>query len=440
MVDYDAIVVGGGISGLLSTLALSKEGKKVLLLEKDSYLGGVCRSYNVDGYTVDTGPHIITRLEHGPLKALMDKYFEFTPVFIPHGKYYVRLGGRVLPFPWNLSAWLTFDLLPPLDRVYLMRTLFSVSYLFSSDPNLQKMSVGQLIGEGVSPETKHFLNCMCAFMTGGTSMYDTPVSRFIDSEHYKTLSDQNLVDKLYSILMKEGATDQTYPKKGIQSITDSIIASLPKEKVTIKTLEEVKVIEAGKKKTVATEKDNYTTDLVVYSGLSRDLPDVIKNLPKDYSEKLRKIKNIRSLSLWLGLKKRVFEFQGSEIWADGEPYSWVVPTSNYDPELAPKGKQLVGFGFILPKDARPEDYKKKALDRIYKIMPQMEKQVEMTHYQYLVPEKAVWTVTTEFADVKTPVDGLYLVGTDTTKKSMGVTRASYSVNQLLEELRKDKKI
>ena len=32
---YDAIVVGAGISGLLATLALSKEGKNVLLLEKE---------------------------------------------------------------------------------------------------------------------------------------------------------------------------------------------------------------------------------------------------------------------------------------------------------------------------------------------------------------------------------------------------------------------
>ena len=30
--NYDAIVVGAGVSGLLSALALSKEGKRVLVL------------------------------------------------------------------------------------------------------------------------------------------------------------------------------------------------------------------------------------------------------------------------------------------------------------------------------------------------------------------------------------------------------------------------
>ncbi len=63
---YDVIIVGGGISGLLSALTLSKHGKKVLALEKGKYLGGNCRSYMVDGFQVDTGVHAITHLNVGP--------------------------------------------------------------------------------------------------------------------------------------------------------------------------------------------------------------------------------------------------------------------------------------------------------------------------------------------------------------------------------------
>lgn len=435
--DYDAIVVGGGVSGLLSTLALSKEGLKVLLLEREKHLGGVLRSYNVDGYRVDTGPHIITRLEHGPLKYLMDRYFEVTPIFIPHGRYFVRLNKMVRPFPWNLRDWLSFDLIPPVDRLYLVKTLFSASYLLAPDVDLNRLSVAELVGDGVSTETKRFLDCMCAFMTGGSSTAETPVARFIDAERYKSIS-QGYLDKLYNVLMKEGGTDQTYPKTGVQSIIDSIVTSIG-DRAVVKTSEEVTSIDINDRRVeVSTGKGGYSASFVVYSGFASELPRLVGGLPEEYAKRVSGIRRINSMTIWLGLKNKVFNEQGSEIWADSEPYSWVIPTSNYDPDLAPKGRQLVGFAFIFPQEFSLNVEKKKALEMIYATLPQVEKNLEFVHVQSLVPEKAVWTIGAEFPDVRTPLKRLYLVGTDTEKRSMGVTRASYSVVKMLSSLREDK--
>ncbi|HHQ45086.1 MAG TPA: NAD(P)/FAD-dependent oxidoreductase [Candidatus Altiarchaeales archaeon] len=437
MAEYDFIVVGGGISGLLSTLALAKKGKRVLVLEKSGHLGGVCRSYDVEGYQVDTGPHIITRLEHGPLKELMDEYFTTKPEFVPHGKYYVRMHGKLKPFPWNLTAWMGFDMLPITERMYLIKTLISVSHLFSSDPTLKEKSVQDLLGTGLTQDTKNFLDCMCGFMTGGAGMAETPVARFIDAEKYKTTSN-GIFDKIMNVLFKEGAADQTYPVGGIQSITNSIISSIPEHMAEFKTGEEVKKIDpAGK--TVSTSEDNYTADTIIYSGYASDLPKLVENLPSEYQAKLGKIQQVQSLTLWLGLKKKLFENQGSEIWV-GPPHAWVVPTSNYDPNLAPPGHQLAGFGFLIPWESDVKTQQKNILESVYQSMPGVEENVEMTHFQNLVPEKAAWTVTSEFAQTKTPVENLYLVGTDTERKSMGITRASYSVKNLLNVLKEDGKI
>jgi phytoene dehydrogenase-like protein len=52
---YDAIVVGGGISGLTATAFLSQAGVKVLLCEKESKCGGLVNSFERDGFTYDGG-------------------------------------------------------------------------------------------------------------------------------------------------------------------------------------------------------------------------------------------------------------------------------------------------------------------------------------------------------------------------------------------------
>lgn len=431
-----AIVVGAGISGLLTALALSKEGKRVLILEKTENLGGVCRSYDVEGYQVDTGPHIITRLDHGPLRELMGRYFDVIPNFVHHGKYYVRLNNRIKPFPWNLQGWFNFDIIPQIDRIYLMKTLFSISYVFNSGEDLSRKSVGELVGGNISESTKRFLNCISYFMTG-TSMNETPVARFLDSEHYKTTS-TGFLDKLYNILMKEGAVDQAYPKGGLESLTTAVISSLPGDMADIHAGEEVLKIIPDDKIRVETTKGEYKCETLIYSGFASDIPKLIDNLPRKYIQSLGKLHKTKSLTIWLGIDKKIFARNGSEIWVDSDPYTWAVPVSNYDSSLAPNGRQLVGFMFRLPDDSNIEKEKRKALDAIFSIIPEIEKHIDMTHYQVLIPEKAAWTIDTKFADIRTPMKGIYLAGTDTERRSMGITRAAYSVIKLLSVLMEDK--
>jgi phytoene dehydrogenase-like protein len=51
----------------------------------------------------------------------------------------------------------------------------------------------------------------------------------------------------------------------------------------------------------------------------------------------------------------------------------------------------------------------------------------------MAPEKAAVSLN-YFPSIKTPVNGLYVVGTDTDMRSMGITRAGYSVLELLKSL------
>jgi phytoene dehydrogenase-like protein len=53
--NYDAIVVGGGIAGLTATAYLAKAGYKTLLCEKESHCGGLVSSFERDGFVFDGG-------------------------------------------------------------------------------------------------------------------------------------------------------------------------------------------------------------------------------------------------------------------------------------------------------------------------------------------------------------------------------------------------
>lgn len=446
MKKNDVVVIGSGISGLLTALALSREGKNVLILEKEEYIGGVCRSYEVNGYRVDTGPHAITRLKNGPLKVLMDKYFSVIPQFIPFGKYYVRIGGEVKPFPWSINSWLTFSLIPMTDRLLLMRALFNTLYLMNSGKDFSNIPLSAVLPNDLSITTRKFLDWLCYFMVG-TSADGAAISRFIDNKIHHPHS-VPYVGKLYDLFITQGAKDQGYPKGGLQSIISSITTSFPEGRVKISTNEKVLKIEGAKLANqeiradqVITNMDSYECNTVIYSGFSSNLPHLVDDLPAEYIENLEAIKKVRSLTIWLGLDRKFFTNYGSEMWVNSDPFAWVVPTTNYDPSLAPKGNQLVGFAFTLPGEYDVSTdisaVKKKAFQAIINNIPDIESHIDMIHYQDLIPEKASWGLNLGFGDVKTPVKNLYCVGTDTEKRSAGVNRSAYSVLRCLDLMKSD---
>ena len=440
---YDAIVVGAGISGLLSALALSKNRKRVLIIEKGKHIGGLARSYDTDGYKVDIGPHAITALEDGPLVKLMDEYFDIVPQFIPHEKYHVRTHDKFSDFPWTLKEWIMFDILPRRDRLSLVQAITKAMALTLTDDSSLKISVHDFMSDfTLSEKTLKFIDAICPFLSGLSSK-ETPLWRILRGSGYveeTKLASREQFSRFTRLARHDGSHNQCYPRGGVDAIVKSAECSLPKNLVDIRLEEPVTNIhvEDGRVKGVGTSKDSYDSDMVIYSGYVKDLPKVVDSgLPPEYIKDLKRIKQTKALSVWLGLKSKVkeFDYMGSEIWfEEGKPY-WAIPTSNFDSQLAPKGKQLVGFAFVIGEDIKKE--RSRALDTIYTALPGIEKNVEMEHFQVTVPEKATPAIDGFIPSPKSPVDGLYLVGTDTNSNSMGITRASYSVLDCIKFMRED---
>lgn len=57
MEKYDVIIIGAGLAGLTTAYYLSKENKKVLVIEKEKFLGGRTSSWNDQGMIIESGFH-----------------------------------------------------------------------------------------------------------------------------------------------------------------------------------------------------------------------------------------------------------------------------------------------------------------------------------------------------------------------------------------------
>ena len=76
MYDYDVVIIGSGLGGLVCGAVLGKNGYKVGIFEKNRQIGGCLQTYARDKTVIDTGVHYIGALAPGQNLHSVFKYLD----------------------------------------------------------------------------------------------------------------------------------------------------------------------------------------------------------------------------------------------------------------------------------------------------------------------------------------------------------------------------
>lgn len=157
--NVPALIVGGGISGLVCAYALRKAGVDAQLMEASARPGGVIRSERRQGYLLELGPQSFGST--APVRTLCreltveDELVEAPP----HAPRYVLIDGSLRPVPLNPRAFLTSSLFSPGTKASLAHDMFG-----KSRPPKQDESVASFVRRKFTAE---LLDCLIAPFVSG---------------------------------------------------------------------------------------------------------------------------------------------------------------------------------------------------------------------------------------------------------------------------------
>ena len=128
----DVAVIGGGAAGLAAAYELQQRGASFVLLDAASRLGGVIRTEQVDGFTLDAGPDSLLVQKPAAIQLCEELGLgsRLMPTLEPRTAYVLRdqllpiPRGSVLGIPTAIGPWASSRLLSPAAKFRMAAEVF----------------------------------------------------------------------------------------------------------------------------------------------------------------------------------------------------------------------------------------------------------------------------------------------------------------------------
>ncbi len=155
----DVIILGGGVAGLTLGHRLAGSGRRVLLVEPSTRIGGVIGSEAIDGFLIERGPNSFSNTPEVVMDLIDEVGLRDRALCQPMAKHdrYIWKGGRLRKVPTSAGSFVTSDCLSLGAKLRLARGLFKSLPCPTGDLSLGEFFRPRLGDEAVDTLLKPFL-------------------------------------------------------------------------------------------------------------------------------------------------------------------------------------------------------------------------------------------------------------------------------------------
>ncbi|MFW9944785.1 MAG: phytoene desaturase family protein [Candidatus Sifarchaeia archaeon] len=440
--DYDAIVAGGGAGGLLTSLALTAEGKRVLVIEQAKRLGGVWHGYWVDDFRVDQGLHVVTRVKRGAFVRFLKTHLDPPPEFVLHEGWHFRVHEKVGTIPSSVGETLRWPLTGLRGRLGLARIGAKIKTMKLEEMKQYKDITFREFMESKGATNQVMLDVMqsAIYMAAGVSIDEASAY-----EALRTLKDtdkeSSMIQSARRLIFGTDEYDEGIAIGGMQNLVDRVCDAINGEYILNAPVKQI-VEKGGDTVGLAVNGTELEHELVISNIPLWAMPRIVTSERIEavrFFERWSKMRVTKGVTIWLGLDEIVIGDRKSRVIVHPRPETWMISLSSFDPSCAPAGKELLGVATIL-HEGRTADEMINAVksNGLKEYHEEVLKHVEMEHVQMSYATRAALIPGQTDLDrpgPETPIKGLYIVGTDTAGSGVGLQQAANSAEGVIRAIK-----
>lgn len=455
--QYDAIVVGSGIGGGGIGALLAHAGWKVLLLERNKLIGGRCISYDRSGCVMDLGWHFYCLGKVGPLQEICNR------VGMPDG------------IPWNDLNGTSYIQFGKVQKKYSKQSMYEAAAeeerdnfkaLFEAVFKLTDVELDKLWYVPVEQWVQTFTK---------DKMANTLIESFVSQYFCVPSSEASATEfiRAFRAVMANRAT--AYPSGGNYSVPSVYIKAIEKFGGTVKTNTPVEKIIVENRAAVGVKTESgeeFRAPVIVSNAdLKMTVLDFVgeQHFPKEYIERVNKLTySCHGVMLRVLCSEKITDKQVVIYIPDDksppckvteEMQEGKVPKliggcfgspTNFDPTLAPAGKQMITSLHACPPDIRDniDEWRESLMRSFYEVYPEAHGKVEKV---WVDPPSLVKGMAGETGaiigigqtidqvherrpSVVSPLKGLYFSSSEAGGHGIGTELAATSALELFEVL------